>query len=601
MPQISLGKTAVPKKTRGRQGRPNVTQGEIAQMHNLKATGVTVSEIARRLGRSRATVEKHVYGKPNSWYQAEAESLHFPPPKLLAELEPEPRRLLNDFKAFRLHYFNRETPNFQLEVADRITGSMKDSDSSGKRLIFMTPPGHGKSTMVSVDLPIWLAIRARAAGERFACLLISKGETMAKAFLGDIKTRLESNAQLAKDYGWFRPEQSTQWRADAIRVDGFPADIQGKEPTFIAAGAGSAIYGWRVNLIICDDLIDDKDKDPEKTENLMKWFGTTVRSRLNKGGAIAVVGTRWYNQDLHAQICQIGGDKPVYEKISYPAHDASKCQGDCECKGACEHHPQYPDGCLLWPNQVSYEELQEIRSHTPGGSARFEFVYNQVDAADEETLIRPEWVEAAKDSTRSMWDIPRGTTLMATMDPSPTKWACAQIWAYDPSDEKRYLVAIKRAKMAVPDMIRLMEDWTVTLRERGHHATWVFEQNAAQRWLFQSLDFKLLRQRTGINVRPHDTHRNKADSAYGVQSLRNIYEFKKVSLPWADPKSRQDLQFFISELLTYPTGRTDDGVMAQWFFEWNIRKVMHNQTQPYMNPTYMPAYLKNKRKLIHIA
>lgn len=576
------------------QGTRNTTREELHRLEQLHRQDISKAEIARRMGRSKAWVSKHLSGKDERYYTTRmAQKGDIPPPLRFEGLNEEARRCLNDFRRFRNRYFQRSTPNFQLEVADRIT-ALKPEEP----LLAFWPPGFGKTTMVSHDYPIWRMLRARAYGERFACMLISKSENMGKAFLLRIKRTLEHNAKLQEDFGWFKPEHPDMWTKGHLQVDGFDPEVQGKEPTFIAAGSGSHIYGWRVDLIICDDLIDKENANKiERMDALQEWFHEEVESRLEKGASLAVCGTRFSMHDLYGRLIALrdeDSEELLYNIVRFPAHDDSKCVGK---DGP---HPEYPDGCHLWPDQKSYRALSVARQKM--GTGRFDFVYNQVESSDDDNLFQKEWIEAAKDKSRVLWHIPRGIhKIVCTLDPSPTKFAVAEAWGINLETQKRYLIAIERDRMTVGGMIELFEEWTLYFRQRGKEPLWFFEKNAAQRWLFQSLDYKLLRQRTGIRVHDHETTaRNKSDPEYGMQMLAPLYEYGQISIPWGDPETRNKLQFFISELMAYPNGTTNDGVMAQWFFEWNMRKVNRPKSVAFYDPAWSPQYLKDHRKIIPV-
>ena len=78
----------------------------------------------------------------------------------------------------------------------------------------------------------------------------------------------------------------------------------------------------------------------------------------------------------------------------------------------------------------------------------------------------------------------------------------------------------------------------------------------------------------GIEIMGHDTHRNKSDPEFGVETIRQHYKFGRVRLPY----KRNSLGWtasmkLIDELTTYPKSRTDDCVMAHWFLEWNLPRI----------------------------
>jgi len=562
------------------------------------------AEVARRLGWDYATVWKHMKairttpqdgwnGKTNEKYVA---AVDIPPPKTWSLLSERERGWLSDFGEFRRHFFGRETPPFHRTIAHTLSGA------ESSRYLILCPPGHGKSQCFSVDYPIWEMIRARAASLSWSCMIVSKSDKMAKAFLSQIKRELEQNNELQVAFGRFKPEYPDIWKQDMLTVDGFPVR---KEPTFIAAGAGSHIYGWRVNLIVGDDIVDSENSGtPQSAEKLAQWHADELTSRLEPDGVFAMVGTRFSAYDLYGRLRKQVDDagERLWRPIIYKAHDDANCAGvHCEvCKEKCTHDDPQPQGCVLWPSRFSFLKLRRLRSGATT-SSRFEFIYNQAELPDEDALVRPEWIELCKDDTRALWDIPRGCRVMCTLDPSPTQWAVAQCWAYHPGENKSYLVAEYRSRgMQAPAYISLMREWTLKLRQLGFDPMWVVEINAAQRWLLQSTEYQRMKMDVGINMVPHTTARNKIDPEYGVQALGPAFEFGRVSLPWNGPAERKQVQPFIDELIAYPAGETYDTVMAAWFHIHHIKRLQFPVTGQFVDYPDMPAFLLQNRAIVDV-
>jgi hypothetical protein len=104
----------------------------------------------------------------------------------------------------------------------------------------------------------------------------------------------------------------------------------------------------------------------------------------------------------------------------------------------------------------------------------------------------------------------------------------------------------------------------------------VFERNAAQRWLLQDPTMEQLRRR--VQVIPHDTGRNKGDPTLGIESLSVDFEFGRIRLPYGDAESRKMSELLIQEALTYPQGETDDLLMALWFIKFNYSRLVPRVT-----------------------
>ena len=102
----------------------------------------------------------------------------------------------------------------------------------------------------------------------------------------------------------------------------------------------------------------------------------------------------------------------------------------------------------------------------------------------------------------------------------------------------------------------------------------IVEANAAQRFLLQYDHVRRWIAKEGVEVVPHTTHRNKSDPEFGVDSIRQHFRFGRYRLPYKrDSQGMFLTRRYIEELTNYPHGRTDDMVMATWFFEWQLPRL----------------------------
>ena len=243
---------------------------------------------------------------------------------------------------------------------------------------------------------------------------------------------------------------------------------------------------------------------------------------------------------------------------------------------------------------------------------RFAVVYQQEDLALDEVLVRNEWVYGHGDSPgcidkeRDRWEIPAGLNprdciVIATADPSPTMYWSIQCWLYHKESEQRFLLDLIRAKMEAPQFLEydynqgeftgVMEEWQRLSISLGFPIqVWVVEQNAAQRFMLQYDHFKRWRQLRGVEIIPHNTTSNKSDSNYGVTTISQHWKFGRVRLMGKGEGKVRSMRL-IDEVTRYPHGRTDDCVMAEWFFEWNLPNI-------YVPPSvavkaWRPTWVKN--------
>ena len=75
---------------------------------------------------------------------------------------------------------------------------------------------------------------------------------------------------------------------------------------YYAAGVGSAITGRGADLLIIDDPHSEQDAlKCTALERAYEWYTSGPRQRLQPGGAIVVVMTRWNMKDLNRNVIKI--------------------------------------------------------------------------------------------------------------------------------------------------------------------------------------------------------------------------------------------------------------------------------------------------------
>jgi hypothetical protein len=118
--------------------------------------------------------------------------------------------------------------------------------------------------------------------------------------------------------------------------------------------------------------------NPEVYQRVVEWYETGPRQRLQPGGAIIVVQTRWSLRDLTGQLLrkqQAEALSDQWEIIELPAI--------------------LPSGNPIWPEYWSLEELNRTKASIP--VARWNAQYQQNPTSEEGALIkRDHWVNWAK-------------------------------------------------------------------------------------------------------------------------------------------------------------------------------------------------------------
>lgn len=542
-------------------------------------------------------------------------------------LSAEALRALDDFGYFRRRYFGRVTLPWQEQAAYTIVDLLATPEK--EYIVANAPPGGGKSTLFSHDIPAWLIARNRNT----RCLLGSRTERMATLYCARLRRTLERNrplradaddiakglafdaeATMVGDFGRFKPLGSELWRRNEFLVAALDDDpSEDKEATVAAYGMDSQFLGGRYNYVIWDDLIDKKTiRNAEAMDALIAQYESEMETRVEPGGCLVLNGQRMKADDLYRYALDLkAGDEdetPKYRHILFKAHYEEMCQNKHDAQ-----QPPWPEGCLLDPKRVPWKEQAALIKNKPG---LYQVVYQQEDADQDRALVHPDWIEGNNGSP-GCWDkwrrsgiIPPGLDVdecmsVATADPSPTKfWAVEWILWHIPTDT-RYLIDIERTQMEAPDLLDynvmnqqfsgLMHEWQQRSVDLGAKiSTWVVEANAAQKFMLQYTWFKLWQVRMGVDVIPHQTGRNKSDPKLGVETIGPVYERGRMRLPGGGGNSA--VHVMVSELTRYGSIRTDDTVMAHWFFEWQKENIPAPEKMRQTPQFERPGYMMNRQR-----
>jgi predicted phage terminase large subunit-like protein len=441
---------------------------------------------------------------------AELESLgkHLDKYKELHERE----ELQTSFLDFVRHVW----PSFIAGSHHKIFGEKLERVARGelKRLIVNMPPRHTKSEFASYLFPAWVM------GQRPETKIIQATHTaeLAVGFGRKVKNLLDSeiyrdvfpDIQLARD-----AKASGRWSTD-----------MGGE--YYAVGVGGALAGRGADLCIIDDPVSEQDAlSPAALDNIYEWYTSGPRQRLQPGGSIIIVMTRWSIRDLTAKVLQkqAEGGADQWEVVEFPAI--------------------FPDtDNVLWPEFWSRDELEGVRASIP--VAKWNAQYLQNPTAEEGAIIKREWW--------NVWDHddpPVVDYVIQSYDTAFTKseradYSAITTWGVfypDEGDEAAIiLLDSEKGRWEFPEL----KDAAMRLYEEFEPDMVLIEQKASGTPLTQDL------RKMGIPVSGFTPGRG-ADKFSRMNACAPVFESGMVWCPdtrWAEE--------VIEECASFPNGEHDD-------------------------------------------
>lgn len=402
------------------------------------------------------------------------------------------------------------------EAFDRI------KDGKLKRLIVCMPPRHTKSEFSSYLLPAYFL------GHHPKKKIIQASHTAELAVGFGRKVR---NLMDTEDYQNIFPKVNIAGDAKAA---GRWATSYGGE--YFAVGVGGAVAGRGADLLVIDDPISEQEAimaqtNPEILDKVYDWYLAGPRQRLQPGGAIAVIMTRWHQKDLVGQILKRqsaldGVDQ--WEVIEFPAI--------------------MPSGQPLWPEFWSLAALTAIKNELPIGKWNAQYMQNPT--SEEGALIKRDWWKK--------WEpkrLPECESILQSWDTAFLKTeradysACTTWGVFYPEDSEKkvphlILLDAYKEKLEFPDLKRkalnLYKEWKPDM--------FLIESKAAG----SPLIFEL--RAMGIPVSEFNPSRGQ-DKIARVNAITDIFASGRVWYPeskWAEE--------VIEECAAFPYGDHDDFV-----------------------------------------
>jgi len=228
-----------------------------------------------------------------------------------------------------------------------------------KRLIVNMPPRHTKSEFASYLLPAWFLGKF----PHKKVIQTSHTAELAVGFGRKVRNLVDSEA-------YKRIFPAVELQTDSKAAGRWNTNFGGD---YFAIGVGGAVTGKGADILVIDDPHSEQEAaigayNPEVYDKVYEWYTSGPRQRLQPGGSIVIVMTRWSMRDLTAQVLKAaasrGGEE--WEVIEFPAI--------------------LPSGTPLWPEFWSQSELEALREELP--SSKWMAQYQQQPTSETNAIVK---------------------------------------------------------------------------------------------------------------------------------------------------------------------------------------------------------------------
>jgi predicted phage terminase large subunit-like protein len=392
-----------------------------------------------------------------------------------------------------------------------------------QRLLVMMPPRHGKSELISYYTPAWFlnefpekrVILASYEAD-FAANWGRRVRNLIQEHVADLRVRVSNDSAAAN-----------RWTTTA-------------NGAMFTAGAGGPVTGRGGELIIIDDPVKNAEEAQSSARRaaIMEWFNSTLYTRLEPGGSLIVVMTRWHQDDLVGRLLlemEQGGEQ--WDVIKFPA-----------IAETADELGRVP-GEALWPERYDESALERIKTRN---LYWWSALYQQTPILSEGSFFNRQNFEVVEAVPAGLawvrfWD-------MAATDPKrggDPDYLAGALCSID-SEGSVWVKDIVHFRGGPADVERVI---TQTAKLDGNHTEIYFEEEpgSAGKALIDNYKRTILRDFT-VKVLRSGSRGSKVALATPLAAQADAGNVKLLNRHWVKP--------FLDECEAFPYGTHDDMVDA---------------------------------------
>jgi predicted phage terminase large subunit-like protein len=426
-----------------------------------------------------------------------------------------------------------------------------------KRLIINMPPRHTKSEFASYLLPAWFLGKF----PHKKVIQCSHTAELAVGFGRKVRNLVDTEA-----YHDIFPE--LQLSADSKAAGRWNTSKMGD---YFAIGVNGAVTGKGADLLIVDDPHSEQEAalaevNPDIYDKTYEWYTSGPRQRLQPGGSIIIVMTRWSKRDLTGQILK---DASANESI-----------GEWE---VIEFPAILPSDKPLWPEFWELEELLKVKRDVP--NSKWMAQYQQNPVSESAAIIKREWWQTWERETPPQCDFILQSWDTAFEKTQRADYSAQTTWGvfYHPDNngvDQANIILLNGARDRVE--FPTLKQWAIDEYKEWDPDSVIIEKKASGAPLIYEM------RAMGIPVQEFTPTRGN-DKISRLNAVADIFASGRVWAPatrWAEE--------IIDEVAEFPAGSHDDYVDTVSMAMHRFRRGGYISTT--LDAEDEPLYFKSPRK-----
>ena len=337
-------------------------------------------------------------------------------------------------------------PNWHHEIiANELENIEAHGDREYKVLLVFVPPRHGKSELCSIGFPAWYLGRnpdKEIITVSYSAELAQDFGSKTRGIVGSEAYKAIFNLTLKED-----EQAKAKWRTN-------------RGGSYTSVGVGGAITGRGADVLLFDDPIKNREEAESEVyrEKVWQFFTSTAFTRLEPGGVVVVILTRWHVDDLAGRILANEELSKRCKIIHFPAI-------------ATEQETYREVSEALWPERFNIAALTEIKNTV--GPYDWHALYQGSPVLTENQEFRNEWIVPIGETELES----KQTANFLTVDTAMSKASQADYCGFcDNSVDRENFWNLKawRARLSASELV----DALFALHEKRHYTSIGIEKTA---------------------------------------------------------------------------------------------------------------------------